>query len=830
MTYNPREYGAHCDVCPNRSKTAVPPSTTSELALIVVGEGPDRVAELAGTPLAGQVESFLLQTLRDAKGPGRTRLHVTNAILCRGEDNETDKRAAECCAPRLLQELAALDKNVTILTLGALASKSVLNAPGILKSRGFVWTTPHIDASKVAASARAAGRLEVGTRERGVASLKAETLAGRASIAGRRVHPTLHPSFILKADLWKSIFAIDVERAVEALPARLDSDVSGYVTGVPEILALVTGDEVSVDIETDGLDPLTTRITCVGVSDGENTVVLYPWEDSFSSPLVQFLETKKTRVLQNGFSFDTIALNEHSANLLEMRVDDTMLHHHTYYSHWPHNLGQIVTELCVSEPWKLLAKGQQDEKGSAPSKMSGAELCKYNAQDAKLTILRWKRRTKNEADERVYEHDLRLARVCRAMIMRGMPVDLSRLTEVQTALEDTLGGLAFALRRTLAWGAFNPRKNADVQVALYDRAYLGSNVTRRTPKGHPSTDKAVIEVHRGVEGRVGEFATLLTRYRLVGKILSTYVMPERTDVKGKRKGVPLSVKTGRVHYNWKQLTVTGRLNCRAQSIPRFAPFDRKTKEATPEGRVREFYSAPLGKRLVYFDASQIQMRIAAYLSQDAEFIKACLGDVHSNNAAILFPDKAALGWFSEEGKKDVARGKPFRDITKNCGFAVTFVAEDETVFLYLRAHGFPVQLPFVVRALSNLRARYRHYFRWVTANHERVRKTGYMRTPVLGRIIWLGWNPKITEVAADIIQGAEADILTQRMIEVEEKHSAWMPIVAQIHDACIYEVDVRDVERAKDVLREMWVRPVEALNGCVLPIDLKDGQRWSEFG
>jgi hypothetical protein len=36
------------------------------------------------------------------------------------------------------------------------------------------------------------------------------------------------------------------------------------------------GQEVACDIETDDVNPLTTRMLCVGVSDGERTVVVHP--------------------------------------------------------------------------------------------------------------------------------------------------------------------------------------------------------------------------------------------------------------------------------------------------------------------------------------------------------------------------------------------------------------------------------------------------------------------------------------------------------------------------------------------------------------------------
>ena len=856
VTYDPRAHGAACDSCPGRQKKPVAPNVVAETALVVVGETPSRLDERDGTHFSGPVGGLLFTAIRDAHGPARTRIHLTTAALCRLEDEDEQKRAAECCAPRLHAELSATSSETTIMTCGALAAKSVLNASGILKVRGFVWRAPAIDETRVTALERAAARLEKGEAPASAvaeAKLKAATLRGRAALAGRRVHPTLTPGFVLNADLWKAIFDIDVRRAVSPLPETLDSDVTGYHAGGVEVLAHVTGNEVALDIETDGKALQVARVTSVSVSDGENTAVVYPWEDVYADALSLFL-CGKTVIMQNGYNFDQLVLGYRGVTFENVILEDTMLHHHAYYSHWPHNLGHIVTELCVSEPWKILAKGAEDEKGTAPSKMTGEQLCKYNAQDGKLTLLRWKRRVQDESGERTYAFDKRLGAVCGKMIHRGMPVDLVRLTEIKTALEDSLDGYTHALRRVCKWDAFDSAKWQDVGKVIYE--HFNVQVTKTTPTGQPATDKAVIEVLSNQGGELGEFCRLLIRKRLAAKILSTYVLPERVVIErriaagkapGKKQiGVPYSDITGCAHYNWRQLTVTGRLNTRIQSAPKYAPVNRKTKEAFPEGRVREFYTCEAGESLVYFDASQIQMRIAAYLSGDEAFMKACEGDVHANNAAILFPEKAALGWFSEDNncascvqkiskvctcqKKNVLTGKPFRDITKNTGFAVTFVAEDKTVWAYLVAHGFPVELPFVVRAMSNLRSKYRHYFRWVTANWEQVKKCGYLRSPILGRIMWLGWTPKITEVAADIIQAGEADIISSRMVEVEEKHGDWMKLIGQFHDACMYRVKTARVQEAKDILTEQYARPIPEMRNLVLPIDLKSGQRWSDFG
>ena len=88
---------------------------------------------------------------------------TTAAVVhnCRGELENDMKTAEVCCAPRLLRELAALPKEVPIVTLGKSAAKSVLGTRSIFMARGFVWTVKPIEVEAVRA-ARVAYRKSTG--------------------------------------------------------------------------------------------------------------------------------------------------------------------------------------------------------------------------------------------------------------------------------------------------------------------------------------------------------------------------------------------------------------------------------------------------------------------------------------------------------------------------------------------------------------------------------------------------------------------------------------------------------------------------------------------
>lgn len=511
--------------------------------------------------------------------------------------------------------------------------------------------------------------------------------------------------------------------------------------------------------------------------------------------------------------FDCLVMRNHGISFEGVLLEDTLLAHHAYASHLPQRLDHVTSEYCDSSAWKIrFGRRGTEEKGLPPKDMPADELTLYNAADARLTIKDWQRMQGDLAPERsVYEHDKALARVCHEMVWNGIGIDVARRDELSSKLGRRRAALKGMMRSEIGEPDFAPGRLGEVRRILFKK--LRGKYVRLTSAGMPSTSNETLEVLRGDDTRLARFADALLRWRLVGKIKSTYI-----------DAVPVNSNTGRAHFNWKPFgTVSGRLSCRLQSCPRW-------DDSTPEGRPREIYVPRPGNVFVYFDVSQAEMRLAAYLSADPVFMKACDGDVHANNAKAVFPEIAAKGWLDGEAKKDPLRGKPFRDIAKNLGFAIAYGAEAEKVYITLRAKGFDVTMRAVELILTRLKAAYKVYYRFVEDNLARVRQCGYMRSPVVGRIRWLGWFPKPTEVSNFPIQSALADIVNLRMIALHGRLPAGAVMCANIHDACIYDVPKKQARLVESLIREEWAKPLPTPGGpLVLPIDCKGGARWSDL-
>jgi len=833
--YDPREHGAKCEVCPLKRKRPVPPTYSSgKTKLILVGEAPGHHEEHHGAPFIGPSGLRMNAVLDDAKFR-RSDCHITNAILCKPDDERTQlEDAIACCAPRLGQELEELPEEAPIVPLGASAAKSIIGTASILRTRGFIWHLPDVS-DKLAEAKRKLTKLldqeyegdakdprllrEKILRQR----QKIWALRTRQKIARRLALPTVHPAFVLRVEGWHPVLRKDMMRAARAVREGItcEDDVSYQVASTPEELRSMLrrlGETIAVDVETKGVEAMTTGLKCVGISDGERTVVAYPYKRAMAAVLDEAFRDRVV-VTHNGPQFDQIVLGVRGIRL--RRHEDTLIAHHAFASHLPAGLDHVVSEYVDASPWKYLSKNRRvGDKKLASWKADGEELCEYNAKDVVLTALAWKRMQRNlEPERHVYEQDMEVASLCRGMQMTGMRRDEGRVHELSRGLRDRSHELLAKMRRMTRKPTFHPARLDDVREALYGT--FKAQRKQITATGLLSTSMSALEEMKVLDTNAGEMASLILEWRSAMKSKSTFLQdsaigPDR-----------------RVHPTWKLGPVTGRLACvspNLMNLPRYVKG--KDGQVDLTDRIREIYVPESGYVFVYFDLSQAEMRFAAYLSQDEAFMKACEGDVHAGNAKHLFPDAAKQGWLDGKEAKE-GKGKRFRDIAKNSGFAVTYMAEPLTVHVKLLEKGFDeVQFTDVCNMVDNIRLAYAGYFEYVEQNVAFCKRFGWLRTAILGRIRHLGRWPKPTEVANFPIQSGIADLMNARLTRMVRKLPRKARLVAQIHDAVIIECRARDAESVKDLIKETWAKPVRLPQTGVtfpMPIDLKVAERWSEL-
>ncbi len=915
--YDPRKAGAWCHICPCKGNAVVPPKASAlPTKVVFIGEAPGRKEEVQGSPFLGMTGQYLRSLCREV-GIDIREAALTNAALCRSNIDKENEVAAVCCAPRLLRELEPVSKDIPIVALGKTAALTVLGTRSIMHARGFVWTTREVDPSNAIKAWRKA-KVNKSPKVRDL-QLKSQIVIGRSKIAGRTVFPTVHPAFVLRSDTWAPILKIDMDRVARWLQGDLKPehllDRGPYVvvnkrTDIRREFKKL-GDVIAVDIETapstpggkDGANPMRNKILCVGFSDAKHTVVVWPWRKTHA-PLVNTLFRRvKTIGMHNGYNFDQISMARHGIPFepIDDKLEDTLVAHHTFASHLPQRLAHVAATFCDVGPWKITFKrGGGEEKGLPPEKLSGEELCLYNAADARIQARTWLEMQADLAPElATYATDKENARLCRGMGIAGIGVDLTRRKLLKDGMQEKIERLESQMRDLLRRPTFHPMQLNEVRRALFTTLRAPLAAADPTDSGMPSTSSKTLERLKGSPTRAGKFAAMLLEWRGATKILSTYLNSVVLDKAPKKHPT-----VARTHFNWRSYgTASGRYSCRLQSCPRceylkayepngavilVGPTGREAAGGTfladlgkvgPEGkpmvrvrfegsgvemdvpakdvkpvvletRVREMYCAKPGHVLVYFDLSQAELRFAAYLSGDQNYIRMCeSGDVHTAIAQVLFPMHAELIRTDPKGA-----GKPFRDVEKNSIFGFQYYADPTTIFQFCQAKGFSdVRMPDVLKMRDLVHAECATYFRYVEQNKRFVDKHGYYRCPISNRISWLGWHSGYPDIANRPIQKGIASIMNIRLPRIRRALPRGSAPVAQVHDAAILEVPERyaylddkgkPAGKVPELIKKTWEEPViipangygsstrveDGARHFVLPIDLKLGQRWADFG
>ena len=284
MSYDPRKFGALCDMCPLKGNVPVPAESNPGATICMVGEAPGADEVREGRPFVGANGQELQRALNSARLQRRD-LHLTNVMLCQPPKNELDNLLAkvssdnkertkrnqmkkkqyevlvrhqpwlaepeyealvptpiECCSPRLKNEV---QRFTNYITLGGTASKVIMNTTmNILGLRG------------------------------GMAELEATK-----GLPARRVLPTVHPSFVLRAPRWSHVFRNDLHRASRWFRGGLNW-VTPNITYHPTAAWLESFLNTpgvpywTYDLETDGIEPLTAKIRCVGIGSPDGQVAL----------------------------------------------------------------------------------------------------------------------------------------------------------------------------------------------------------------------------------------------------------------------------------------------------------------------------------------------------------------------------------------------------------------------------------------------------------------------------------------------------------------------------------------------------------------------------
>ena len=548
------------------------------------------------------------------------------------------------------------------------------------------------------------------------------------------------------------------------------------------------------DTETTSLEPMQAQL--VGLSlCGEPGVAAYiplahsypgaPEQllrDAVLAALKPWLENPDKPKLGQHLKYDAHVLANHGIALAGI-AHDTLLESYVLEAHRNHDLDSLALRHLGRQ---TITYEQVCGKGASQIGFDEVEIERataYAAEDADITLqlhqALWPRIEGDAKLRFIYEKiELSTAVVLQRMERHGVLIDVDKLA----AQSHELGATMLALEHNAYAAAgqpFNLNSPKQIGEIFFDKLKLP--VVKKTPSGAPSTDEEVLQ-------KLAEDFPLpktLLEYRGLAKLKSTYAdkLPRMVNP-----------ATGRVHTNYAQaVAVTGRL---ASNDPNLQNIPIRTAEGR---RIREAFIAPPGSLIVSADYSQIELRIMAHISGDANLLQSFAAgeDVHRATAAEVFgvlpPDVT--------GEQ--------RRYAKVINFGLIYGMSE-----FGLASNLGIERSAARNYIDKYFQRYPGVAHYMADIRHQAKAHGYVET-VFGRKLWLpeinspnGPRRQAAERAAinAPMQGTAADLIKLSMIAVQD----WLDaermtsrLIMQVHDELVLEVPQAELARVRERLPDI---------------------------
>ncbi|PIP86366.1 hypothetical protein COV42_02075 [Candidatus Campbellbacteria bacterium CG11_big_fil_rev_8_21_14_0_20_44_21] len=403
------------------------------------------------------------------------------------------------------------------------------------------------------------------------------------------------------------------------------------------------------------------------------------------------------------------------------------------------------------------------------------------------------------------EVELPLISVIKKMQETGVKIDMVFLRELSRKYHQDLQKLEKTIRE-LSGRKFNLNSPKQLSEVLFDEMKLSAPNLKKTSGGARSTRESELlklrETHPIIEK--------ILEYRELQKLLSTYIdnIPE------------MVAKGGRLHADFNQAgTTTGRMSSQNPNLQNIPARSALGKE------IRKAFVSEKGFKIVAFDYSQIELRIAAILSGDKKLIDIFKKghDIHNSVAEEVFG----------VGSGEVTT--KMRSHAKTINFGILY--------------GMGVNSLKTALGTDRKTAQefYNGYFEkfgglalYLEKTKREAMKKGYTETFFGRRRYFPGLRSKLPFIRAQAermavnapIQGTQADIIRIAMVLIDKNLSSKdVRLLLQVHDELVYEIregKVRAVSREIKKTMENVISP-DKINGINLAVDVSEGLNWGEM-
>jgi len=408
----------------------------------------------------------------------------------------------------------------------------------------------------------------------------------------------------------------------------------------------------------------------------------------------------------------------------------------------------------------------------------------------------------------VDEVEMPLIPIVKRMKEFGIKIDKERLLSLSKNYHKELSLLEKKIWKIVG-EEFNIASPKQLGEMLFVKMGLKPKNQKKTASGGFSTKESELEKLKDEHPIAG----FVLEYRELAKLLGTYIdtIPTQID------------ENNRLHADFLQAgTTTGRMGCanpNLQNIPNKTELGRE---------IRKSFVAENGFKIVSFDYSQIELRIAAFLSGDKKLIDIFKKkqDVHTAVASEVF------------GVKPEEVTKEMRVKAKTINFGVMYGMGVTALQKNIGTDREEAQ-----KFLDDYFTKFSGLAEYLEKVKQETAQKGYTETFFGRRRYFPDINSKLPFMKAQAermainapIQGTEADIVKIAMVEIEKFLNKKdlindVRLLLQVHDELVFEVKENIVESIVPEIKKIMENIIDPkkVEGIVCEANASFGLNWAE--
>ena len=534
----------------------------------------------------------------------------------------------------------------------------------------------------------------------------------------------------------------------------------------------------SIDAELVGLS--------FSVEEHEAFYVPIPAEQEKAQQVVNIFKPlyEDERILKIGqnLKYDLEVLHNYGIEL-KGQMWDTMIAHYLIQPELRHNMDYMAEvylhyqTIHIDELIGPRGKNQRSMRDLDPK-----DVYEYACEDADITLqLKNKLEPelkKQDCEKLFYDIEMPLMPVLAEMEMNGVCLDTNSLAETSKQFTQRMLDIEQKIYE-LAGEQFNIASPKQVGDILFEKLKIVEKA-KKTKTGQYVTSEEVLQQLRHKHEIVG----LILEHRGLKKLIGTYI-----DALPKL----INPRTGHIHTSFNQtVTATGRLSSSDPNLQNIPIRGEDGKE------IRKAFIPEPGCLFFSADYSQIELRVMAHLSNDANMIRVFQEgkDLHAATAANIY----------KKNIDEVTRDE--RTKSKRANFGIIY-----GITVFGLAERLDIPRDEAKMLIDGYFTTFPEVHDYMEQSKEIARKKGYVTT-LFGRRRYL---PDINSANATVrgfaernainapIQGTAADIIKVAMIRIYQRFKAESiksKMILQVHDELNFSVYPEEKEKVERIVIE----------------------------